>query len=532
MLGLRAPGHETSFALDVIRAPSWVWALTLVVTLGLVAVATVPTWNDPGHAIDEGLLLVEPEELLGGELPNEDFESFYGPANTQLLAGIYAITGVDVEVERAIGLVYRLALAAAIFALATPAGIFVAAFAGLVAGFLTAGPAALGWYAAVALALWSMWGLTGASADPGRSALLRWAGVAAGLAISFRPQLALAIGLCAVPLLWRRTGVARGYGLWVVVGSLPLLVHVALAGPASVFENLVVDALFRSGPESTLPYPPLSSPSGRLFLLLAGSVAALVVAAALAWRRAPRADEARRLAALALFAIGLLPHTLGRPDVLHILFVACVAVPLVPVALSSPLVLGRLQPDTRALVAIAATSVAVWVGAKLVLEGIEANYLRALGASTDPVAQSYDRRENWVEWNSRSFPSYSAQGVADIEGALAAVERLTEPGDRVVIGPADLSRTFTNDTALYHLLPDLEPATYYLTMSPGTANREASRLPADIAAADAVILGLGGDPQAGIPHGEAGSSDAVEVLKGGFCLRFQNASYLVYEHCR
>lgn len=507
------------------------WAAALAVTLGLVTVAIVPTWNDPGHTLDEGLLLVEPEELLGGELPNKDFESFYGPANTQLLAGVYAITDVDVEVERAVGLVYRLALVAAIFALAVPAGVFVAVVSGVIAGFLIAGPAALGWYAGVALALWSLWGLLGVRASGGSSARLRWGGIAAGLAISFRPQLAVAVGLGAVPLLLGRPRSARDFGAWTLVGMLPLLVHVALAGPAPVFENLVIDALFRSGPQSTLPFPRLSSPDGRLLLLLAVSLGVLVAGAALAWRRAPRTDEARRLVAFALFSLGLLPHTLGRPDTLHILFVACVAVALVPAVLGSPLVLGSLQRQTRALVAIAATSAAVWVGAALVLDGVEANYLRAFGASNDPVTESYDRRENWIEWNSRSFPSYSAQGVRDTEEALAEVERLTVPGDRVVVGPADLSRTFTSDTSLYYLLPDLEPGTYYLTMGPGTADREGSKLPGDIAAADVVILGLGGDPEAAIPHGEVGSDDATKVLEREFCLRFQNASYQVYARC-
>jgi hypothetical protein len=115
--------------------------------------------------------------------------------------------------------------------------------------------------------------------------------------------------------------------------------------------------------------------------------------------------------------------------------------------------------------------------------------------------------------------------------ALDAVDRLTAPGDRLVVGPEDLRRTFFNHTALYHLLPELEPATYHLTMAPGTANRSGARLPADVAEADVVVLGTGSDWHQVAPNSELGSDDAAKALEAGFCLRASPYPYRVYTRC-
>jgi hypothetical protein len=509
-----------------------IWGPALALTLVAVAIPIVPTWNDPGDSLDEGLLLLEPQLLLEGVVPYSDYESFYGPANTHVLAGVYAVTGPDVEAERAVGLIYRLAVAAGVFALAAPAGVAVAVAAGFVSGIFVIGPAALAWYGGLALSLWSLWALQRAAGPSEGSGWLRWAGIAAGLAIAFRPQFGVAIGLAALPLLAGRPVALTGrLVLWALVGTVPLLVHVALAGPFQVFENLVVDALFRSGPQSALPIPPLSDPAGKLLALLLGGIGALIACTAVAWRRAPGDPEARRLASIALLAIGLLPQALGRAESLHILNVACVAVALAPAAMASPLVLGNVIPDLRRLVAVGATGLAVVLLSQTWLEGVEANYLRALGTNSDPVSSSYDRRENWVTREERSFPFASVEAAAQVSEALAAVDRVSSPGDRLVVGPEDLRRTFYNQTALYHLLPELEPGTYHLTMAPGTANRPGAPLADDIAEADVVMLGTGSDWHQVTPNSELGSDDATEALEASFCLRASRYPYRVYTRC-
>ena len=56
------------------------------------------------------------------------------------------------------------------------------------------------------------------------------------------------------------------------------------------------------------------------------------------------------------------------------------------------------------------------------------------------------------------------------------------------VGPGDFRRTVGADTFFYHLLPELEAATYYLEMNPGSTNAPGSRLASDVARADWLIL--------------------------------------------
>ena len=71
---------------------------------------------------------------------------------------------------------------------------------------------------------------------------------------------------------------------------------------------------------------------------------------------------------------------------------------------------------------------------------------------------------------------------------LEKLDRLSKPGERLFVGPADLRRTNYNDTYLYHLMPKLVPATYFLEMNPRSANRSGSRLGADVRSADWLVL--------------------------------------------
>jgi hypothetical protein len=77
--------------------------------------------------------------------------------------------------------------------------------------------------------------------------------------------------------------------------------------------------------------------------------------------------------------------------------------------------------------------------------------------------------------------------VGELSGLLAAVDDVTKPGDRIFVGPSDLSNTEYNDTFLYHLVPDLIPASYFMEMNPGTADRPGSRLLSDVSTADVII---------------------------------------------
>ena len=78
----------------------------------------------------------------------------------------------------------------------------------------------------------------------------------AGLALSFRPDLVIAVGLVFGWLLWRDRVGRRPVLLGAVVGLLPIWVHLFMAGPANAFEGMVLDPVFRLRDGRELPRPP------------------------------------------------------------------------------------------------------------------------------------------------------------------------------------------------------------------------------------------------------------------------------------
>jgi hypothetical protein len=98
---------------------------------------------------------------------------------------------------------------------------------------------------------------------------------------------------------------------------------------------------------------------------------------------------------------------------------------------------------------------------------------------------------------------------------LQQVDGSTEPGDRLFVGPDDLAHPVYNDTFLYYLLPRLVPASYFLEMNPGTADRPGSSLGEDVSSADVLILTSRYDDWTPHEHspGEVGS------IPEGFCPR-------------
>ena len=162
-----------------------------------------------------------------------------------------------------------------------------------------------------------------------------------------------------------------------------------------------------------------------------------------------------------------------------------------------------------------------------------------------PIRPGYGRAFQWPPWatdvgadireadhDGRSFPLSTGQEADEAEQTLAVVDSVSEPGDRLFVGPDDLRLTFYDDTYLYHLEPDLEPATYYLTMTPGTANREGSRLASDLASADVAVMGTLPDVTQLTPNAEPGSDAATQVLEDHFCLVDHFFVHLIYERCR
>jgi hypothetical protein len=519
---------------DLLSRPSTVgWAVTLVLVLAALALPKLPTHTNPAPAMDEGLLLVEPERVLEGDLPNRDFESFYGPLNTYVLAAVYAVAEPDVEVERAVGLLYHLAIIAGVFALASFGGVVLAVAAAIIAAAIlfTQGLTAFAYFGGLAIAIFGLFALMRAATTPeGRGRLFVAAGILGGLAISYRPQFGLALVLGALPLLIGHRGEAlKRVAIGLAAGLLPLIAHTIVAGPGAVFENLIVDAFFRSGPQSTQPLIPEQPAEARLAALVAIAVAGLIVCAAVLWRRAPRTPDARRVGAIALFVLGLVPQAIGRVEAIHLIHVGCVAIPLLPYAIAATMGRDWTRP-VRSLAPVAAVAVLVAALAWTYVQPMKNGYGRA--KQWPPWAKDAGADLRSADYGSRSFPLSTEQEAVEAVQTAEAIDAVTEPGDSLVVGSDDLTQTFYNDTYLYHLLPDLEPGTYYLTFAPGTANGDDSKLPAEVAEADVVVLGTLPSLEQLLPNAEPGNPAAQQVLEQHFCLRANFFVHLIYERCR
>ena len=84
-----------------------------------------------------------------------------------------------------------------------------------------------------------------------------------------------------------------------------------------------------------------------------------------------------------------------------------------------------------------------------------------------------------------SYPRTAGRGSCSRRPRARA---LAQPGESLFVGPQDLRRTNYGPTFMYFLLRDLRPASYYMEMNPGTANREGSGLADELRRADWLIL--------------------------------------------
>jgi hypothetical protein len=135
----------------------------------------------------------------------------------------------------------------------------------------------------------------------------------------------------------------------------------------------------------------------------------------------------------------------------------------------------------------------------------------------------------FVQNGDRSFPIHSPRLAADVADVVDRLANTATTGQRLFVGPSDLRRTNYNDTFFYHLLPQLQPATYFLEMNPLSANRPNSRLSSDIASADWLILSRLWDGWNEPNESSKFGSDApMRVVHQKFELCFRNYAYSIY----
>ena len=520
-------------------------------------------------------MLVFPERVLHGDFPNRDFLHLYGPGSLWALAGWMKALGVTLEAERLFALLQQVGVVAGVFWLARPWGRRLALSCALLSLLFIVPPlglTALAWVGGVALGLLGL-GLVLA----GRRRFARapttalrfafWGGVVSAIALLFRLDLVLAVGLGTLaatsglaPPFRRRTLAGLGLGLSLY------LIQIVTAGPYNTFKGMVLDPVVYLRGGRRLPIPPswdkldgflqrsgaISPPrwplphletSQQLFVWFFFMLAAVVfvpIVGGYAVKRDRGAFRPRVLLAAGLFGLGILSQGVQRVDSAHFSWVSCVSVALLPVAVFELLRLRRTRGrahDPKPARGRVVCAVAVPTAIVLLLPHFTG------WSYADYTAQSFGRHRlaYEIERKGRRF-YYGREDVANAaRDLLAEVPKLAKPGDRLFVGTADLRKTPYSDAYLYYLLPEFPPGTYYIEMDPGVANRKGSRMPSDLSRSKVAILsGVWTNWSEPNDSRKFGSSASTKVLARHFCLvkKFgerpddHQPLYTLYVRCR
>ena len=473
--------------------------------------------------MDEGGLLLYPELTARGLIAQRDFETFYGPLNIWLLAGSYKLFGVSVATERVVGALYHLSVALAAAWFASRISLWASLLAGLavLVILLRLDLVAFAWFPASAALLGMLAALNPDAFGGNRRAAGAVAGLLGGLATSFRPELCALILIAIVPsvLRWRRQ---EGYSFLAgaVIGVIPLLAHLLIAGPLTVLQAFAT-VVFVAAPlrRLLLPGPASSAAAFYAASLLALSVLTMVVCSLILIRRR-RAWDSKTLWHVTglLVALGLTYQAMQRLDVAHSAFVASITI---PIALTFGLeVLREAPPQTRkrwlGLPAMA------FAAALLIFAATHVAFLAQNGLMTHGA--------HWVTASGRTFPVASQEEAAHVQAILNYLSQNTHAGERLIIGSDDFYTMAYADTYLYFLLPALRPGTRYLEWNPGSVNGPGSSLPQELQQADVVIENTHDFAEPDVTQ-FVGPRTAQNVLRARFCEVAGSGSYHVLKPC-
>lgn len=531
------------------QAIRWGEVIALAIPFAAVLVPIARMMGSGALTMEEGNILVVAAGILEGRLPHADVNYLYAPGTPWTVAGAFSLFGTTVAVERLVGLAHRLLLIWGVQRLARRWGLSTAACAALATWMVLApfGLIAYPWVAGLSFLV------AGAAlvldGEDRRSAAVGAAlcGLSVVHQIVFLPAALLVVGLTFNSAdSDRRTRLGTG----LVAGLSPLLLHLVLVGPRAMFDGMVVDPIFRLRAGRRLPLPPDPSDSGDFFarlddflrgpetlpgldrptqiaalfwLLIAGT--ALLVIAAWRWRGSAR----NRLIVMVTVAAALVPMALQRPSPNHLKFVGSwtVAVGVVVIAGSLGRRLGRRSRHSAPFITLA-----IVLGGLVLLAPHHIGRFSFNAFFDGPFNSSTATVVN----DGRSIPvgrGSSAESVAsELEIVVTLADSLTRPGDRLFVGPADLTRTNYSDTFIYFLLPDLVPASRHLEMNPGLANRVGGNLAAELAEADLLILTPRFDgwsePNSSV---EPGDPSASAVVANQFCERGGTATWRIFTPC-
>jgi hypothetical protein len=452
-------------------------------------------------------MLVFPRLVQQGKVPNVDFLHLYGPGSLDVLAVWYRIFGYTLEAERGFALLQNLGIIIALYVLTRPLGRIAAVGAGVIAALLVMTPiglAALAWHGAVALALWST---VFAIRARFTSAWTSWAlaGVFAGSALSFRPDVIIAVTLMLLAAGWvhRRKALAAVIG-GALLGLIPMWIHLIVAGPGPTIDGIVIDPVVRLRPgrelpsppsfdkldgglqaiaEAVPPYWPVPAPSAekQLFFWFFAVLLVAFGVPAWAWWQRRRNGSSGRLDALLIagvFGFGVFPQAIQRPDSTHLAWVSMVSWPLLA-ALITHVAARRIGRASVVSGSVAVLALMLVVSPFYTFRYYLLHTRVSVGSLPLPFLVQREDRKFWF-------------GNPEVANALIQMipelEARSTPGDRLIVGTADLSRTVYSDVSIYFLFPELDPGTYFVEMDPGLADARGSGLAQDIEAADFLVL--------------------------------------------
>ena len=465
---------------------------------------------------DEGILLTYPGLILRGLWPLRDFAALYPPGNFYLIAAAFQALGENIAVERLLGVAYWAGMAACLYGLGCLVSRTVGVLAALVIPFAVIFyvMGAYAMVAALALALLALWLGTCSvhAASMRRQRRLAWAaGLVAGSACWFRQDAGL-VAVLALGLAWSHRSTVAGlprYLAGVALMVVPLLAFFQILGWPLVFETLVLDVM-RNAPGRSLPL--------QLTLPLLGLLAVVAfnaMVAGVSWRQHYPAHEAFFSRAAAALSLGLLPSVMQRADNGHIAYVGA---PLLGLAIVSAALLLRRQRGVLVAIPWSPASIAAMALLAAALVGISVYKNRKPTALIVSGAR-------WVHHS-------DAAQAADLQRMLDLVNLTARPGDRFFVGPADLRYTNHNDSFVYHLLPQLRPASRYIEMNPGVANRDGSGLAQEIASANFLLLSSRyGDWDEPNRSMQAGSDAANSVVARQFCEQRRYGHWRLLTRC-
>ena len=139
-----------------------------------------------------------------------------------------------------------------------------------------------------------------------------------------------------------------------------------------------------------------------------------------------------------------------------------------------------------------------------------------------------------VERNGRRFYLGDFGPYLASRDVIADLATMSKPGERLLVGPSDLRRTWYSDAFFYYMFPELTPATYFIEMDPGLANAPGSRLASEVASSDWVILTSFWDgwrePNSSM---DFGSDEPNQVLHDKFCevKSYQDGLVRLFHRC-